>query len=109
VWLQVPPVRTGTSGLRPLIEAALRHRLPVMGLNSMASQAGALASYGPNIAALFERTADYVDMVLRGARPAELPIERPSKFDLIINKQTAAALGLTIPPDVLARATEVIQ
>ena len=72
-------------------------------------EAGGLMSYGPNFADLYRRAAEYVDRILRGAKPADLPVEHPAKFDFIVNLRTAKALGLALPPSMLARSDEVIE
>jgi ABC-type uncharacterized transport system substrate-binding protein len=88
---------------------ALGVRLPtVYGFREYV-EAGGLISYGPNVVDLYRRTAELVDKILRGAKPADIPIEQPTKFDLIINLITAKALGLDVPPTLLARADEVIE
>jgi putative ABC transport system substrate-binding protein len=84
-------------------------RLPTVGGIKEIVEAGGLMSYGPNFADLFRRAADYVDKILRGAKPGDLPVEQPTKFDLLINLTTAEALGLTIPEDLLLRASETIE
>jgi putative tryptophan/tyrosine transport system substrate-binding protein len=88
---------------------ALGARLPTMHGFREFVEAGGLMSYGPNFPDLFRRAAEYVDKILRGAKPADIPVEQPTKFDLIINLTTAKALGLTIPPTLLALADEVIE
>jgi putative tryptophan/tyrosine transport system substrate-binding protein len=84
-------------------------RLPTMHVVREFVEAGGLMSYGPNWPSQFRRAADFVDKILRGAKPAELPVEQPTKFDLVVNLITARALGLTVPPTLLARADEVIE
>jgi putative ABC transport system substrate-binding protein len=88
---------------------ALVARLPTMHGERDFVEVGGLMSYGPNFAELWRRSAEYVDKILRGAKPGEIPVEQPTKFDLVINLTTAKALGLTIPPTLLALADEVIE
>jgi putative ABC transport system substrate-binding protein len=84
-------------------------RLPMITTQREFVEAGGLMSYGPNYSGLFRHAADYVDKILRGAKPADLPVEQPTKFELVVNLTTAKALGLTIPETFLARADEVIE
>ena len=90
-------------------EAAFRHRLPSSCSRREHAEAGCLMSYGPNVTDMFRISADYVDKILKGAKPADLPVQQPTKFELIVNLKTAKALGLTIPLSVLGRADEVIE
>jgi putative ABC transport system substrate-binding protein len=83
--------------------------LPTMYIQREFVEAGGLVSYGPNFPDLFRRTADFVDKILRGAKPAEIPVEQPTKFDFVINLTTARALGITVPETLLARANDVIE
>jgi putative ABC transport system substrate-binding protein len=92
-----------------LAELALKAMLPTVQNNKVFAKAGGLMSYGPNLSDLFRRAATYVDKILKGAKPADLPVEQPTKFELVINLKTAKALGLTIPASVLATADEVIE
>ena len=88
---------------------ALGARLPMMYSYREFALAGGLVSYGANVPDMFRRAADYVDKILRGSKPGEIPVEQPTKFDLVINLTTAKALGLTVPPSLLSRANEVIE
>jgi putative ABC transport system substrate-binding protein len=92
-----------------IVEIAMRQRVPVMGEFRAMAAAGALMSYGPNQIDLWRRSAAYVDKILKGAKPADLPVEQPTKFELVINLKTAKALGLDIPPKLLALADEAIE
>jgi putative ABC transport system substrate-binding protein len=92
-----------------IIDFAARRRLPVVSSAREFVDAGGLMSYGPNLRALFRRAATYVDRIVRGAKPADLPIEQPTQFEMVINLKTAKALGLTIPPPLLQRADQVIE
>ena len=98
------------SPFRPrLLEFAAKNRLPTVAQASGWPKAGALMSYGPDLADLYARAATYVAKILRGAKPADLPVEQPTKFEFVINLKTAKTLGLTIPPSLLARADQVIE
>ncbi len=92
-----------------LIDLAAKYHLPMVYVTKDAVKAGGLMFYGVNLAAQFRRAATYVDKILKGAQPADLPVERATTFDFVINLKTAQALGLTIPQHVLLQATEVIQ
>jgi putative ABC transport system substrate-binding protein len=94
---------------RRLAELALKHKLPMMYGTSEFPEAGGLMSYGPDIRNNYRRAATYVDRILKGAKPADLPIEQPSKFELVFNLKTAKALRLQIPKAMLFRADRVIE
>ena len=88
---------------------ALGARLPTIHSFREYVEAGGLISYGPNFPDLFRRSADFVDKILRGAKPGDIPVEQPTKFDLVVNVIVAKALRITVPPTLLARADEVIE
>ena len=92
-----------------IAELATKSRLPTMSTQSQSVEAGGLMSYGPSLLDMYRRAATYVDKILKGTKPADLPVEQPMKFDLVINLKTAKQIGLTIPPNVLARADRVIK
>jgi putative ABC transport system substrate-binding protein len=93
----------------PIVTLALGARLPTIFDNHIIVEAGGLMSYGANFPALFQRAAEFVDKILRGAKPSDLPVEQPTKFDLVVNLKTAKALGLTVPNTLLATADNVIE
>jgi putative tryptophan/tyrosine transport system substrate-binding protein len=109
LFVQTDPAYLLPGAAAQLADLAAKFRLPSMHAQRAAVEAGGLMSYGPSIVALYRRGAVLVDKILKGAKPADLPIEQPTKFELVINLKTAKTLGLTIPPSVLARTDEVIQ
>jgi len=92
-----------------LIQLALRRGLPTITEPRLLTESGSLLAYGADLTDLYRRVAGYLDKLFKGAKPAELPVEQPTRFDFVINLQTARQLGLTIPRAVLEQATEVIQ
>jgi putative ABC transport system substrate-binding protein len=97
------------SSYQRIADLALTHRLPSIGGSKEYVEAGGLINYGADFPELFRRAATYVDRILKGAKPADLPIEQPTRFELVINLKTAKALGLTIPSSLLLRADQVIE
>jgi len=98
-----------TANRARIIDLAAQHRLPGIYVFSLYPLSGGLMSYGAHAEDLYRRAAEYVDRILKGAKPSDLPVERPAKFELVINLKTAKALGLTIPPSLLLRADQVIE
>jgi putative ABC transport system substrate-binding protein len=107
IVLEDTPLLSGLRGRT--VDLAATHRLPAMYTWRQIVAAGGLMSYGPSQLDMNRRTATYVDKILKGAKPADLPVEQPTKFELVLNLKTAKALGLTIPPSILFQADEVIQ
>jgi putative ABC transport system substrate-binding protein len=92
-----------------VIALAAKHHLPATYLYRQSANEGGLIVYGPDLADLFRRAAGYVDKILKGAKPSDVPVEQPTKFELVINMKTAKALGLTVPPSLLVGADEIIE
>jgi putative ABC transport system substrate-binding protein len=106
--LPMPGVFT-LAHLAPIISAAARNNVPAVYTLSQSARDGGLLSYGPDLVDNFRRAASYVDRILRGAKPGDLPVQFPTKFEMVVNRKTANALGLAIPPSILLRADEVIE
>ena len=98
-----------TTNRKRIVEFAGKHKLPAIYSNAEYVEDGGLMSYATNSLDLHRRAATYVDKILKGAKPADLPVEQPTKFELVINLKTAKQIGVTIPPNVLARADKVIK
>jgi len=107
--LTVLPSSMFISERRRLADLAAKNRLPAVYFVREFVDAGGLMAYGPNLPDLSRRAATYVDKILKGAKPGDLPVEQPTKFELVINLKAAKALGLTIPPSVLGRADHIIE
>jgi putative ABC transport system substrate-binding protein len=107
--LIVTPSLIFTEHRKRLADLSAKARLPMMSVRREIVETGGLMSYGPNFSNMYQRAAIYVDKILKGAKPADLPIEQPTRFELVINLKTAKALGLTIPPSLLQRADQVIE
>jgi putative tryptophan/tyrosine transport system substrate-binding protein len=97
------------AGREHIVELATKARLPAIYFNRLYAESGGLLSYGPNISEGYRRAAIFVDKILKGAKPRDLPIERPTSIELVINLKTAKALGLNIPNSLIGRADEVIE
>jgi len=94
---------------RHIVDLATRHRLPSIAMARELAELGGLMAYGASIRDLFRRAGVYVDMILQGTKPADLPVQQPTKFELVINLKTAKTLGVDVPPTLLAIADEVIE
>ena len=107
--LDVLPGLMITGYMRQIVDLAAKARLQAMFPDNRFVESGGLMSYGPSLPEMYRRAAVYVDRVLKGAKPADLPVEQPTKFEFVVNLKTAKQIGVTIPPNVLARADKVIR
>ena len=107
--LYVVSSRHTVLNIPPIVDFATKNKLPLAGGWGAWARAGGLLSYGPNINDVTRRVVTYVDKILKGAKPADLPIEQPTKFELVVNLKTAKALGISIPESILLRADDVIR
>jgi putative tryptophan/tyrosine transport system substrate-binding protein len=107
--LLVPPTPVFDSEPQRILDLVAKYRLPTLYANRYYVERGGLISYGPNVADLYRRAAGYADKILKGAKPSDLPVQQPTKYDLVINRKAANELGLKLPPMLLARADEVIE
>jgi len=107
--LVVMPDSFMTAHRAPIISAAARNNVPTVYYRSEFARDGGLLSYGPDEVDTWRRAASYVDRILRGAKPGDLPVQFPTKFEMVLNRKAATALGLAVPPSILLRATEVIE
>jgi putative ABC transport system substrate-binding protein len=109
IMLLPDPTGMYFANMKQIINLSIKHRIPVVGTTSAFANAGALMSYEPNEIDLWRRAATYVDKILKGAKPSDLPVEQPTKFEFIVNLKAAKQIGVTIPPNVLLRADKVIK
>jgi putative ABC transport system substrate-binding protein len=107
--LSTAPGAIANTNRKRIVELAARNKLPAIYHTGQFVDDGGLMSYGPNLADMFRRSATYVDKILKGTKPADLPVEQPTKFEFFINLKTAKQIGLTIPPNVLVRADKVVR
>ena len=107
--LRLPATTTPAAQRKQLVDLAAKHRLPVVYEGRVYVEEGGLMSYGTDPTERVERTTVFVDKILKGAKPADLPVEQPTKFEFVINLKTAKQIGLTIPPEVLARANRIVR
>jgi putative ABC transport system substrate-binding protein len=105
----VYPLSTMPADIKRIAEFAVKNRLPTVTNTAAYIKEGLLAGYGPNVPDQYHRAATYIDKVLKGARPAELPVEQPTKLDLVINGRTAKAIGLALPQSIRLRAAQVLE